>query len=133
MLSGGIGGTRIRGAIAVFDVRAGLCTPSGLLQVYRDAVEGLGGFVPGAFVVDFRRPIVAFTERDMNALLPGLAQQFIVPAALVCSLGALPIFEAHGWAAAQVGVLRKAFTSAAEAERWCLLRLELARSGRTAP
>lgn len=124
---------RVIDGIAYTAIEAGVVTAAGLADVGAQTVAALPGGAPLVFLADFRRVVWALSAVQLDAFFDDNDTAVLAPAALVVSELYLPMFRAHAWNAAQAGILRKAFTDYASAERWCRMRAQLHHQARTAP
>jgi hypothetical protein len=125
-------GVDLAHGIAYFVLSAGVVTSAAALTAIQIALSrGLVASAPLAYVADFRAPLWAVTEEDLNEALKHEAHD--VPAALVVTEAAAPLFRAHAWAAAQSGCMRKVFMDYERACAWASLQASLEARSQTAP
>ena len=126
---GGVGMcTVVHGSIAVVTL-SGVITPRSLGEVKQTVLLMLADVGPVlGFLVHFERSTVRCSAANLTAILESKSQgdQATVPAAMVVAPDQLPLFREHVWQCAWLGVVRQAFTDAAQARRWLTARAEVA-------
>ena len=120
--------------LAVVTVDAGLVTRAGLKAFARASIQQVRKHDPAVLLADYRAAVFFLTSCDFNALFSHEEPTKVLPAALLVSEPYVEMFQAHSWAMAQAGIMRKVFTSEPMARRWCQMRLSLCNhQARTVP